>query len=80
MDSEDNRYDQNEDDTYDDDDEQDDDDTLRILPQLMDSWSSATPKQPHQAHHDTLILSVAHLLPSTDARPLYFKRQEIRAE
>ena len=45
------------------------------------------PKQPHQAHsfkkaairvsNDTLILGVTHLLSSTDARPLRFKRQEV---
>ena len=45
--------------------------------QWIDSWTSTTPKQPHQAHsfktaatrvsHDTLILNETHLLPSRDA-------------
>ena len=68
-------------------DTKDDDDTLLILSQLIDSCTSATPEQPHQAHsfkkaatrvsHGTLILSEPHLFPRTDARPLHFKRQEI---
>ena len=78
-------HDQNEDDTKDDDEL--DDDTLRILSQFNRQlnlyYTIATTSGPlvqkaaTRVSHDTLTLSVTHLLPSTDARPLYFKREEI---
>ena len=77
-----NAHDQNEDDTKD-----DDDDALLVLSRLLDGWASAKRKQRQLAHsfkkkeatrisHDTLILSVTHLLPCTDARPLYSAQQK----
>ena len=55
-----------------DDDERHDDDAQLILHEAHPFKKAAT-----RDSHDTLMLSVTHLLPSTDARPLYFKRQEI---
>ena len=77
--------DQTDDDTKDDDEQ--DDDTLLSVSQFKrqlnlhhskaNTSSALVQKAAKRISHDTLMLSATHILPSTDARPLDFKRQKI---